>query len=120
MNHERYERRLLDQEQQLLARIERTRVTAREPGDGSAHDVADESVNDVEKEGQLAAAETDRAVLNQVRAALRRIGDGTFGTCTVDGGPIEKERLEAIPWTPYCLRHQELREQSGSRRTPTL
>ena len=120
MDAERYRQRLLDQEQESLARIERAMAAGREPGDGAAHDVGDESVNDAAKDAQFAGAEAERTVLNQVRDALQRIEDGTFGTCTVDGGPIEPARLEAIPWTPYCLKHQEQLDQSAGQRTPTL
>jgi RNA polymerase-binding transcription factor DksA len=38
----------------------------------------------------------------------------------VDGGPIEEKRLEAVPWTPYCLKHQKLLEAASQTRTPTL
>jgi DnaK suppressor protein len=120
MDQERYRRRLLEQEQESLRRIERAMSSARESGDGSAHDAGDESVTDESKEAQFSGAEADRAVLTQVRDALKRIDDGSFGTCIVDGGPIEKERLDAIPWTPYCLKHQELRERVSPPRTPTL
>ena len=120
MNSSQYKQRLLAQEQELLARVERAMASAREPGDGSAHDIADESVTNELKEEQFAETEADRTVLNQVRDALRRIDNGTFGNCVVDGGPIEEERLEAMPWTPYCLRHQQLREGTAPPRTPTM
>ncbi len=51
--------------------------------------------------------------------ALGRVADGSFGTCIVDGGPIEEQRLEAAPWTPYCLKHAQ-RLEAGSSKTPTL
>jgi DnaK suppressor protein len=51
---------------------------------------------------------------------LKRIDDGTFGQCAVDGGPIEAKRLDAIPWAPYCLKHQTLLEAAARRRMPTL
>jgi DnaK suppressor protein len=55
-----------------------------------------------------------------VRVALRRIEAGTYGRCIVDGEPIDEKRLEALPWTPYCLKHQtELEERAGTR-TPSL
>lgn len=120
MNPNQYQRRLLAQEQEVSARVERAMATVREPRDGSAHDVADESSTVELKEEQFAEAEADRMVLNQVRDALKRIDNGTFGTCMDDGEPIEEERLEAMPWTPYCLRHQQLREGTGPPRTPTL
>lgn len=120
MNLTQYKERLLARERELSARVGRTMASAREPGDGSAHDAGDESVADEQKSGQFAEAEADGTVLNQVRAALKRIDDGTFGACEVDGGPIEPARLEAVPWTPYCLKHQQLREGGGALRTPTL
>lgn len=45
------------------------------------------------------------AGLDQVEAALARIEDGTFGMCAVCGEPIAEGRLEARPWTLYCIRH---------------
>ena len=52
--------------------------------------------------------------------ALRRIADGTFGTCIVDRGPIEQQRLDAVPWTQYCLKHATRLEAAASARMPTL
>ena len=68
----------------------------------------------------MTEAEADRTLLEQVRAALKRIDDGTFGLCAVDGKPIEEARLEAMPWTPYCLKHQESIEATDGRKTPTM
>jgi DnaK suppressor protein len=95
-------------------------ASVREPSDGSPHDVGDDRSTDELKAEQFAEAEADRIVLTQVRDALKRIDNGSFGTCVVDGEPIEEVRLEAMPWTPYCLRHQQLREGSAPPRTPTL
>ena len=59
-------------------------------------------------------------MLQQVRDALTRVDAGTFGSCIVDGGPIEKKRLDAMPWASYCLRHEQMREAATSSSTPTL
>src|SRR3954471_19953682 len=58
-------------------------------------------------------AELDTTTLQQVQAAVRRIENGTFGQCLVDGGPIELKRLAAVPWAPYCVRHQKLLEATS-------
>jgi RNA polymerase-binding transcription factor DksA len=43
------------------------------------------------------------ARLRQVDDALRRLDEGTYGTCAVCGKPIPVERLELVPETPYCV-----------------
>ncbi|MFF1251594.1 TraR/DksA family transcriptional regulator [Pseudarthrobacter sp. NPDC058329] len=45
------------------------------------------------------------AGLDQVDAALAKIADGTYGICAVCGEAIAEGRLEARPWTPFCIRH---------------
>ena len=46
--------------------------------------------------------------------ALERMRRGTYGTCVVCGEPIPLERLETLPWTPYCLRHATLESSPAS------
>jgi len=119
MNIEHYRQRLLEIERVLERRIGRSTANARETFDESARDVGDESVSDELKDAGFTEADLDSATLGEVRDALRRIDEGTFGHCVVDGEPIEEKRLEAMPWTPYCLKHQQLRE-AGRRTTATL
>jgi DnaK suppressor protein len=56
-----------------------------------------------EQQRDLALRERNEQHLAQVEAALRRLDDGTFGTCTTCGRPIAPERLEAIPWAAHCI-----------------
>jgi len=42
-------------------------------------------------------------VLTQIDAALRRIEEGTYGTCVRCGRAIAPERLEASPWASLCI-----------------
>jgi DnaK suppressor protein len=119
MNVNLYKQRLLVEEHERSARIERAVANAREQFD-TARDSGDESTSDELKEEELTEADADRAVLSQVKDALARIDNGTYGTCVIGGEHIENERLRAVPWTPYCSRHQKLREQPEPPRTPTL
>jgi DnaK suppressor protein len=106
-------------EQQLLNPIERVGEKARKQDDDPIHDAGDEAAEDEGKEQQFAEANADSTTLDQVREALKRIENGTFGKCPVDGQAIEEKRLEAIPWTPYCLKHEQLLE-GPPRQMPTL
>ena len=60
-------------------------------------------------ERELAIRNLDREsnLLRNVRAALKRIGDGSYGTCMHCEEDIKPKRLEAVPWTKYCIRCQE-------------
>jgi DnaK suppressor protein len=119
MNIEQYRQRLLEKERELVERVGREVATARDARDdqSSAGDLAHA---DELKDEYFALADTDSAILAQVRAALKRIADGTFGLCIVDGTPIEEKRLEAVPWTPYCLKHQQMLEEERRLRTSAM
>jgi DnaK suppressor protein len=109
MTHEHYRQRLLVEQQKALTRLERAVASVSDPSDGTPHDTGDESSRGALRYQQLAQADVARALLNQVRGALERIENGTFGTCAEDGEPIEEARLEAVPWVAYCHRHDRRR-----------
>jgi DnaK suppressor protein len=50
---------------------------------------------------------TDADVLTEIRSALDRVSDGTFGVCEECGKSIPAKRLEALPWARYCVSCQE-------------
>jgi len=119
--NEEYKQQLLAEEQRLLKGIRRADTNARDLSDEpSARDWSDTSVRDEEKDGQFQEADINLTTLHQVQDALKRIEEGTFGQCLVDGGPIEEQRLRAMPWTPYCLKHERLQEKERPRRIFTL
>jgi DnaK suppressor protein len=120
MNIQHHKQRLLDLEKALSARIGREADQGRSEFIDSAHDVGDASVADAVASEDFTEAGHNADVLQQVRDALGRVADGTFGTCIVDGGPIEEQRLEAVPWSPYCVKHAQRLEAAASSRTPTL
>jgi RNA polymerase-binding transcription factor DksA len=49
-----------------------------------------------------ATGNAGKAEITQIRAALKRIDDGTYGSCARCGDPIGEARLDALPWTPLC------------------
>jgi DnaK suppressor protein len=120
MNVQDYKRGLIELETSLSARASKKREAARAQVLDSPGDIGDASVSDQGGSQSFTEAELDATVLQQVRDALRRIENGTFGRCVVDGAPIEPRRLEAMPWTPYCIKHQQLLEAAARPRTPTL
>lgn len=65
-------------------------------------------------ERELAIRNLDREsnLLRNVRAALARIADGSYGVCLHCEEEIKPKRLEAVPWTPYCIRCQEAADRN--------
>jgi len=60
-------------------------------------------------ERELAIRNLDReaSLLRNVRAALFRINDGSYGICLHCEEEIKPKRLDAVPWAGYCIRCQE-------------
>ena len=67
---------------------------------------ADMGTETFEREKDLSILEQVEAELADVEHALRRLDDGTYGTCEVCGKAIPDERLEAMPAARLCLEHQ--------------
>src|SRR5271156_1324375 len=55
-------------------------------------------------ERELAIRNLDResSMLRNVRGALGRIADGSYGICLHCEEDISLKRLNAVPWTAYC------------------
>ncbi len=53
----------------------------------------------LEREAILARDE-----LVRINAALKRMEEGEYGYCVECGDEIAPERLDLVPWTPFCAR----------------
>ena len=119
MDIERHRQRLVELEQELVSRLGKRLAKARETTDDQP-DVADRATVDEIRSEYFILAVTDAEILDQVRGALTRIEEGTYGRCVADGCPIDEKRLEAVPWTPHCRKHQQMLEEAAGVRTPAL
>ena len=99
----------------LLKDTLQTRLATIETGSDKRGDIVIQQSADALDQTQF-AAERDLAVtlLNRdtqmsrrVKAALGRMGDGTYGTCLNCEDAINVKRLQAVPWAELCLRCQE-------------
>ncbi|MCA9196514.1 MAG: TraR/DksA C4-type zinc finger protein [Planctomycetales bacterium] len=66
--------------------------------------MADVGSDNFEQEFTLSLMQNDGATLSKIEAALERIEDGVYGSCEECGAAIPKTRLNAIPYTPYCVK----------------
>ena len=65
--------------------------------------MADLGTDSYEQEFTLDLMDSERKLISEIDSALARIDNGTYGICELDGQPIPKARLEAIPWTLFCI-----------------
>ncbi len=86
------------------AALNQTRLEA--SGDLSSMPIhmADVGSDNFEQEFTLSLLETDGGTLEKIEAALERIEAGTYGCCVECECRIPKTRLNAIPYTPYCVK----------------
>jgi DnaK suppressor protein len=117
-----YEARLVENRNALLGMVERTEDYGREADRDVSQDPADKASNSYTKELLFSQSTTERYTLRLIEEALERITEGSYGECLNCGEEIAQKRLDAIPWTPHCIRCQELQEQGllTEKETPSL
>jgi DnaK suppressor protein len=104
-----FRRRLLDERRRVLDAIE----YLRHENSGSLEDESEERTHDnhlaetatitLDRELDYTLEENETRQLRAIDTALTRIEEGTYGTCTRCGRPIDPARLDAIPWATLCL-----------------
>ena len=108
---------LLERKEADLAQILRRR-------DGIAIERSPDQMDEIQfaMDRDLAVRNVDfeSNLLRQVRDALRRIRDGSFGTCIECEWVISPKRLAAVPWAPRCIQCQEAADRDSPGRTESL
>jgi RNA polymerase-binding protein DksA len=102
---------LLEQRQ----RVEHALTTLREEHPGSLDDeveevaatsdnhLADTASATLGREIDYTLGDNAEQVISEIDAALKRIDEGSYGTCVDCGQEIRRERLEANPWASHCI-----------------
>jgi DnaK suppressor protein len=80
-----------------------TEDEARELSGGSDNHLADIATHTYDRELDSTLEESEEVHLAYIDAALRRIEQGSYGTCDNCGHAIHIERLEAMPWATLCI-----------------
>jgi len=106
-----FKSRLEERQQALRKTVSRTEEDGRIADQETAQDIADRAASSYTKEFLFSQSNNDRQTLQMVENALLRIREGSFGNCVSCGNEINPKRLEAVPWTRYCIACQEKREQ---------
>jgi DnaK suppressor protein len=109
---EEFRKKLETRQQELRKSVVQTEEDGRAADSADvAQDIADRASSSYQKEFLFHRSNNDRQMLQMVDGALARVREGSYGECISCGNDIEARRLEAVPWTRYCLVCQEKLEQ---------
>lgn len=115
---DRFREALLEERRRVEAALqnlhdEHSGTLSDDAGDETAYDnhLADTATETYDRELDYTLEENSEHVLGEIDAALARIDNGTYGTCTSCGKQIPEERLEALPWATLCIDCQRDQER---------
>jgi DnaK suppressor protein len=106
-----FEDALRSKQRELLDSYERDKAAGNASPDDGIQDLADKAASAYSKELNFSLSDAERNLLMSIEEAFNRIKDGSYGVCTNCGAEIGEKRLQAVPWTPFCIDCQELQEK---------
>ena len=77
---------------------------------GYSYHMADMASDDYEREFSLGRATDEQKILFLIDEAMKRVEDGTYGSCLQCGKPISSSRLKALPYSELCIECQKSNE----------
>jgi DnaK suppressor protein len=114
VNTERFRELLLEERQRVSDAIAylHTENAGSQDDEVPETGLADTATVTLDRELDYSLEENSTRVLDEIDAALRRIDEGTFGTCERCGQAIGVERLEAMPYALKCIDCKRLEERA--------
>jgi DnaK suppressor protein len=112
---EKYRKQLMEMRESILNRGMATRAEALSINPDDLVDESDHAATIIQQSVSLNVQERDRWLLKEIEHALSKFEDGTYGLCEDTEEPIDEGRLEAAPYTRYCVEAAELREKQAKR-----
>ena len=98
----------------LLAKLKQPVQKRDEIAIETSPDALDQVQHAGDRELAIRQLEFDSSRLREIRMAIQRIEGGTYGICLRCDSEISPKRLEAVPWTAYCLQCQNSAEHDAS------
>lgn len=106
-----YEDALRLKQRELVESFERDKAAGNHLNDDGIQDLADKAASAYSKELNFSLSDTERNLLMQIEEAFVRMRNESYAVCTNCGATIGEKRLQAVPWTPFCIDCQELQEK---------
>ena len=108
---DRFRKLLSAKSDELLGRVKAARSEERESSSADAPDLGDRALTSISRDLSYQLSASEREILRRIDGALNRIEKGTYGRCSNCDKPVQKARLEAVPWAVLCIECQELSDR---------
>jgi DnaK suppressor protein len=109
-----------EQLEQMLTELDAATTTLENEGAGESSELSTHDQHPADTASEIADADRENAIIEaaeeqrvQVRAALARIEDGSYGTCTDCGTQISEARLQVRPEAARCIECQSKAEAAA-------
>jgi RNA polymerase-binding transcription factor DksA len=113
-------KRLVELRGHLLNRqADLTKDALEEQPSFSSH-MADAGTDTYDRDFALGMLSSEQDAASEIDYALNRILNGTYGICELTGKPIERARLEAIPWARFSTAAEKKLESEGALKRASL
>ena len=99
------------QRAELLDGVSRARQLTSEESEAGAPDIVDRATSAFQRDFSFYVSENEARLLRLIEEALARLQNGRYGRCVSCSEPIERPRLEALPWARHCIACQELQDR---------
>jgi DnaK suppressor protein len=106
-----FRKMLLAKKETIVRKLSELTNESKEMETNVAQDVVDKAETSYTKEFLLSLSDADREQLLLIDEALKRLRREEFGVCQLCQQEIGRKRLEAVPWTRYCIDCQEKAEE---------
>jgi RNA polymerase-binding transcription factor len=104
-------RQLQAKRKEVLEGVSRAREMGSVETESGAPDIADRATSAFQREFSFSLSENEGKMLLMIDEAIARLENGRFGTCVHCEQPIERQRLQAVPWARHCIACQEQQDR---------
>lgn len=108
-----FRKMMMERKEMIIRKLSEFINESKEVEINVAQDVVDKAESSYTKEFLLSLSDTERDQLMLIDEALRRLDKDDFGLCQLCSREISRKRLDALPWTPYCINCQEKAEKES-------
>ncbi len=104
---EQQKKKLIESRNHILNSIQESPVEDLKISADEASEDGDQAQVMTSQNVSFGLRERELKTLREIEVALRKIEEGTYGYCEVSEEPIERRRLEKMPWTRLSLEAAE-------------